>query len=107
MRMNKLDQDIQDLKVEKQLLESLNRLLNNSDFKRVIMDDFLSKHPLRLIQGKGVLKLDPQINQDIDRQLDGVALFKMYLDQLTSGIADIDYRISDAETLREEQTRNT
>ena len=104
--MNKLDQDIQDLKVEKQLLESLNRLLNNSDFKRVIMDDFLIKHPLRLIQGKGVLKLDPQINQDIDRQLDGVALFKMYLDQLTSGIADIDYRISDAETLREEQLRN-
>lgn len=106
MRMNKLDQDIQDLKVEKQLLESLNRLLNNSDFKRVIMDDFLTKYPLRLIQGKGVLKLDPQINQDIDRQLDGVALFKMYLDQLTSGIADIDYRISDAETLREEQLRN-
>ena len=105
--MNQLDKDIYELKEEKKVLQSLERLLHNSDFKKVIMDDFLTKHPLRLIQGKGVLNLDPQLNQDIDRQLDCVALFKMHLDQLTSRIADIDYRISDAETLREEQTRNT
>ena len=47
-----------------------------------------------------------KINQDIDRQLDSVALFKLYLDKRISRIADIDLLISDAETLRDEQTRN-
>lgn len=105
--MNKLDQDIYDLKEEKKVLLSLERLMTNADFKRVILDDYLTKHPLNLIHSKGVLKLDPRTNQDIDRQLDCVALFKMYLDQRISEIADIDIRISQAETLRDEQTRNT
>ena len=105
--MNKLDQDIHDLKEEKKLLQSLERLLYNSDFKKVIMDDFLTKHPLALVLSKGQLPLDPQTNQDIDRQLDCVALFKLYLDQRISRIADIDLLISDAETLRDVQTRNT
>ena len=105
--MNKLDQDIHELKEEKKLLQSLDRLLYNSDFKKVIMDDFLTKHPLTLVLSKGKLLLDPQANQDIDRQLDCVALFKLYLDQRISRIADIDLLISDAETLRDEQTRNT
>ena len=105
--MNKLDQDIHDLKEEKKLLQSLERLLYNSDFKKVIMDDFLTKHPLTLVLSKGQLLLDPQTNKDIDRQLDSVALFKLYLDKRISRIADIDLLISDAETLRDEQTRNT
>lgn len=105
--MNKLDQDIYDLKEEKKVLLSLERLMTNADFKRVILDDYLTKHPLNLVQSKGVLKLDPQTNQDIDRQLDCVALFKMYLDNRISEIADIDIRIDQAETLRDEQTRNT
>ena len=104
--MNKLDQDIHELKEEKKLLQSLDRLLYNSDFKKVIMDDFLTKHPLTLVLSKGQLPLDPKTNQGIDRQLDCVALFKLYLDQRISRIADIDLLISDAETLRDEQTRN-
>lgn len=105
--MNKLDQDIYDLKEDKKVLLSLERLMTNADFKRVILDDYLTKHPLNLVHRKGVLKLDPQTNQDIDRQLDCVALFKMYLDQRISEIADIDIKIHQAETLRDEQTRNT
>lgn len=105
--MNELDKDIYDLKEDRKMLVALERLMHSSDFKKVIMDDFLTKHPLKLIQGKGRLSLDQQLNQDIDRQLDCVALFKMYLDQRISEIADIDIRISNAETLRDEQTRNT
>ena len=104
--MNKLDQDIHDLKEEKKLLQSLERLLYNSDFKKVIMDDFLTKHPLTLVLSKGKLLLDPQTNQDIDRQLDSVAMFKLYLDQRISRIAVIDDKIIEAETLRDETTRN-
>ena len=105
--MNKLDQDIYDLKEDKKVLLSLERLMTNADFKRVILDDYLTKHPLNLVNSKGVLKLDPQINQDIDRQLDCVALFRMYLTNRISEIADIDIRINQAETLRDEQTRNS
>lgn len=105
--MNDLDRDIHKLKEDKRVLQSLERLLYNADFKKVIMDDFLTKHPLNLIQGKGRLNLDPQTNQDIDRQLDCVALFKMYLDNRIAEIADIDININNAETLRDEQTRNS
>lgn len=105
--MNDLDRDIHKLKEDKRVLQSLERLLYNADFKKVIMDDFLTKHPLNLIQGKGRLNLDPQTNQDIDRQLDCVALFKMYLDNRIAEIADIDIKINNAETLRDEQTRNS
>lgn len=70
------------------------------------MDDYLTKHPLTLVLSKGRLLLSPQTNEDINRQLDSVALFKLYLDNRISRIADIDLLISDAETLRDEQTRN-
>ena len=105
--MNDLDKDIIKLRKDKDVLMSLDRLMVNPDFKKVIMKDFLVDHPLALIEGKGVLKLDPQTNQDIDRQLDCVALFRMYLNSQVSSIADIDLHISSAETLRDEQTRNT
>lgn len=102
--MNQLDKDIYELKEERKVLLSLERLLLNQDFKKVILEDFLTKHPLILIQGKGKLNLDPQQDQDINRQLDCVALFKMYLDSKISEIADIDIKISNAETLRDQQT---
>lgn len=105
--MNKLDQDILNLRKEKDILVSLDRLLINPDFKKVVLDEFLTKHPIDLLNGKGVLNLDPQTNLDIDRQLECVALFKMYLENQISKLADIDYRIAEAETLRDEQTRNT
>lgn len=104
--MNALDKDIYELKEDKKVLQSLERLLTNSDFKKVIMDDFLTKHPLALVMSKGQMPLNPQTNLDIDRQLDCVALFKMYLENRIADIADIDLRISNAETLRDEQTRN-
>lgn len=101
--MNKADQEIHDLKEDKKMLQSLERLLLNPDFKKVIMDGYLVKHPLALIQGKGRLLLDPQTNQDIDRQLDAVALFRMYLENQSARIADIDIKIVEAETLRERE----
>lgn len=103
--MNQLDREIFNLKEEKKTLVSLERLLINPDFKRVIEDDFLSKHPLDLIMSKGRLSLDPEYERDIDRQLECVALFKMYLQNKASRIADIDLAISEAETLRDQQTQ--
>ena len=56
---------------------------------------------------KGRLNLDTETNLNIERQLDCIALFKMYLDNRVSEIADIDIKIHQAETLRDEQTSNT
>lgn len=103
--MNQLDREIFNLKEEKKTLVSLERLLINPDFKRVIEEDFLSKHPLDLVMSKGRLSLDPEYERDIDRQLECVALFKMYLQNKASRIADIDLAISEAETLRDQQTQ--
>lgn len=105
--MNQLDKDIEDLRELKKTLMALDRLNSNPDFKRVIFDEFLVKHPLALVMSKGQLPLDPETNIDINRQLDCVALFKTYLDKLTSQIPEIDYKISQAEDLRDERTRNT
>lgn len=104
--MNQLDKTIRDLREQKAVLQSLERLIVNSDFKKVILDDFLSKHPLELVLRKGQLNLDPQLNQDIDRQLECVALFKMYLDKRIDELDSIDTRILEAEHLRDEMTRN-
>lgn len=104
--MNQLDKTIRDLREQKAILQSLERLMVNADFKKVILDDFLSKHPLELVLRKGQLNLDPQINQDIDRQLECVALFKMYLDKRIDELDSIDTRILEAEHLRDEMTRN-
>ena len=103
--MNQLDREIFNLKEEKKTLVALERLLINPDFKRVIEDDFLSKHPLDLVMSKGRLSLDPEYERDIDRQLECVALFKMYPQNKASRIADIDLAISEAETLRDQQTQ--
>lgn len=105
--MHELDRNILELREEKKVLQSLERLLVNPDFQKVILDDFLTKHPLSLLKGKGRLNLTPEANLDIDRQLECVALFQMYLETKTSQIADIDIKIHDAETLRDQETRNT
>lgn len=105
--MSQIDNDILELRELKTVLTSLERLYINPDFKRVILDEFLTQHPVNLVQGLGRLNLEPQTKLDIERQLECIALFKMYLDNLKSQIADIDIRIADAETLRDEQTRNT
>lgn len=104
--MNKLDQDILDLQELKRTLVSLERLNRNPDFQRVILKNFLEEHPLALIKSKGVLGIKPETVVDIERQLDCVALFNKYLQDLNAQIADIDLKIAEAETLRANETRN-
>jgi hypothetical protein len=103
--MNILDQQIYDLRKRKEMLVALERLSINSDFKKVINEYYLEKHPLELVMYKGQLPLDPLINESINRQLDAVALFKTYLQNLTDELSSIDIRINEAIALRDEETR--
>lgn len=103
--MNPLDKDIYELNQDKKRLQSLERLLTNPDFKLAIMDDFLVRHSLKLVKSKGKLGIDPQTNLDIDRQLDSVALFGMWLDRRISDLQSIDKEIMEAEALRDQQTQ--
>lgn len=104
--MNKLDKDILELQELKKTLVSLERLNRNPDFQRVIVKNFLTDHPLALVKSKGTLGIKPETIVDIERQLDCVALFDMYLQNLNAQIADIDLKIAEAETLRADETRN-
>ncbi|WAW11651.1 hypothetical protein nACB1_007 [Acinetobacter phage nACB1] len=105
--MRPIDEEILDLRKRKEMLVSLERLMINSDFKKVINEYYLSKHPLDLIKLKGQLPLDPTLNLSIDRQLDAIALFGLYLDNAMFELPDIDLKIEEAITRRDEITRNT
>ena len=104
--MNKLDQDILDLQELKKTLVSLERLNRNPDFQRVILKNFLEEHPLALVKSKGTLGIKPETIVDIERQLDCVALFNMYLQNLNAQIADIDLRVVEAEALSANEPSN-
>lgn len=98
--MNKYDKDILELQRRKSMLDALDRLQHNADFKKVIFEGYLREHPLELLKAKGVLKLDQEINQDINKQLDSVAMFGMYLENCLREIPDIDLRIQESEDAR-------
>lgn len=105
--MNQLDRDIQDLKHRKIMLSSLEKLMHNPDFKKVILEYYLKELPVELVMQKASLTIEQAQLDAIDLQLRSIAMFKYFLDTHTSQIADIDIKISEAETLRDEQTRNT
>src|SRR5574343_82798 len=104
--MKPIDQEIFDLRKRKEMLVDFERLMINSDFQKVIKDYYLRKHPLDLVKLKGQVHLEESLNLSIDRQLDAVALFGMYLDNLSFELPDIDLKIEEAMTRRDELTRN-
>lgn len=98
--MLKIDSDILKLKQEKNELEALERLSNNSDFKLAIQSAYINKHAHDLVLSKGKLGISPQTQEDINRQLDSVALFAAYLDSRIMRLSTIDHDINEAEQLR-------
>ena len=104
--MKPIDQEIFDLRKRKEMLVAFERLMLNSDFQKVIKEYYLYKHPLDLVKLKGQVPLEESLNLSIDRQLDAVALFGMYLDNLSFELPDIDLKIEEAMTRRDELTRN-
>ena len=104
--MKPIDQEILDLRKRKEMLVAFERLIINSDFQKVIKEYYLCKHPLDLVKLKGQVPLEESLNLSIDRQLDAVALFGMYLDNLSFELPDIDLKIEEAMTRRDELTRN-
>lgn len=105
--MKPIDKEIFDLRKRKDMLVCFERLSINPDFQKVIKEYYLSKHALDLVHQKGQLPLDPNLNLSIDRQLDAIALFGLYLDNLAFELPDIDLKIEEAMTRRDELTRNT
>lgn len=105
--MNALDKQIVHLRARKDMLIALDRLTMNADFQKVIHEYYLKQHPLELVMLKGQTPLDPTLNASIDRQLDAVALFRMYLANTLDELPDIDLKLNEAIALRDEQTRNT
>lgn len=101
MNPRQLHIELLSLREKKEELLALQRLLLNPDFKRVILDGYLGKHPIALTMSKGQLGLEPSISKDIDRQLDSVALFNMYLNQQRNALDTIDEQIMETEELRD------
>lgn len=76
-----LESVITDNKLNKELGDSLEKLLRNSDFKNVVITGYLREEAIRLVH----LLADP--NQDkvkLQSQLDSISHFKLYLDSVLS-----------------------
>ena len=96
-----LHQEVLELRQKKEELVSLEKLLLNADFRKFILGGYLQTHALSLVMSKGQLGIEPQQLRDIDRQLDAVALFDMYLTQQRNLLESIDEKIMEAEDLRD------
>lgn len=83
--------------------ESLRRLENNRDFKRVFIDEYLNKEAVRLVH----LKADPNMqNEDAQRgillQMDAIGAFPAYCRQVEAAAERARAAIEDDESTLDE-----
>lgn len=67
-------------KSEMGLGTSLERLLNNKDFKKIVMTEYLEQEAIRLVQLKADFNMSaPHIQASIIRDIDAIGSFKQFL----------------------------
>lgn len=75
-----IENQLTNAKSELSLGKSLERLLNNRDFKRVIMSEYLEQEAIRLVQLKADFNVQaPHIQASIVRDIDAIGSFKQFL----------------------------
>ena len=78
--LNALEQEMQSVKEHIELNKSLQALLKNKHFKRVIMDNYLQKEAVRLTHMKGDPNWQEADKQEIlDKELFAIGSFASYL----------------------------
>lgn len=98
-----LDDRIKECKKTVALGQSLERLLNNRDFKAVILEGYFREEAIRLVSAKGDPNLQsPEIQASIIRQIDAIGSVQDFLRLISSQADQAIKMIEDAEALREE-----
>lgn len=73
----------QEAKATVELSKALDRLSNNRDFKKVILEGYFKEEAIRLVMAKGNPSCQtPDIQAAILRDIDAIGSFRQYLGQI-------------------------
>lgn len=101
--IKELDHRIKESKRTIDLGQSLDRLLNNRDFKKIIIDGYLREEAIRLVNVKQEPQVQSQAAQDsIIRQIDAIGCFHDYLREVSRQADQALKSLEDSEQMREE-----
>lgn len=101
--IDQLDLDTQNWRKLVDLGRSLERLRSNRDFKKLIMEDYLTQEAVRLVH----LKASPAMNSDrhqqaINKDIDAIGTFAEFLRKIEADALRALQDIDDAEATRDE-----
>jgi len=101
--IKELDHRIKESKKTLDLGQSLERLRNNRDFKRVVLEGYFCEEAIRLVS----LKQEPQVQskdsqESIVRQIDAIGTFQGFLREIDRQTDQAVKTIEDCEQMREE-----
>lgn len=102
--LQELDYLIKESKKTIELGASLNRLMNNKDFKAVILDGYLREEAIRLVNLKGSPEIegDPKKEAAVMKQIDSIGSFAGYLRTVFQMTQRAEKELVDCEQTREE-----
>lgn len=65
--------------------EALQRLMNNQDFKDIVLEQYLREEAVRLVHLKADADMqDPRRQQNMDMGIAGIGLFRVFCDRIQS-----------------------
>jgi hypothetical protein len=96
--ITKIEQEVKNAKKTADLGAALDRLRNNRDFRKIILEGYLETEAVRLVHAKGNPECQrPEKQATIARDIDGIASFVQYLNTICQ-LADLaDKDIKDSE----------
>lgn len=87
-----LESDLKKNKVIAERGKALQRLLKSTDFNSVILSGFLREYALQLVYERAD---STEVDDAVSRKIDGIALFKQYLDKVLTDAAIADKDIGE------------
>ena len=83
LELQKIEQSIKQSQKVVDLGESLERLVNNRDFKKVILEGYFEQEAIRLVHLKSDDNMQSYESQEaIEKQMTGIGAFSTYLSTL-------------------------
>ena len=106
--IQQLEQNIQQSKKAVELGTALERLLNNRDFKNIVLKGYLEQEAVRLVHLKSIPAMDSPAKQAaVIRDIDAIGSFSGYLNEIARqaelGRKDIIHSEETIEAIRAEE----
>ena len=96
--LSEIEYTIEVLKQRQVKARKFEKLMNNREFKELIVGDYLQDEPARLT----TMLVHPQHRESSISQLMGIARFQEHLDYMQSLFSAVDKDLQDAEEMRDQ-----